>query len=122
MIIAWNKETDEAISPERAPVAGEWCCITEGSRVTKRQYFDPVTPDPGPRIMQTPDFLDKLAVINGDALGDAVSSADPVIKGLMFRLQSDPNINLDSPILDAGLDALVTATIISSEDKTALLA
>ena len=45
-IIAWNKETDTAITPERSPVDGEWACFADGQKVTKKQYNEPKEPEP----------------------------------------------------------------------------
>jgi len=39
-IIAWDKSTDKAVTPERMPINGEWCCYIDGKRTTKRQYND----------------------------------------------------------------------------------
>ena len=46
-VIAWDKTTNTAIAPERAPVDGEWCRVTVDGRVTKRTFYDePVTVPP----------------------------------------------------------------------------
>jgi len=45
IILAWDQENDIAITPERLPNDGEWCCITDGKRITKKQYHAPVDVD-----------------------------------------------------------------------------
>lgn len=48
-IIAWDKITDKAIQPERAPFDKEWCKIDEGGgKYVKKQWNEPaaITPDP----------------------------------------------------------------------------
>ena len=44
-ILAWDQANDIAIQPERLPLDGEWCCITDGKRITKKQYHAPVDID-----------------------------------------------------------------------------
>ena len=39
-IIAWDKNTDTAVEPERSPINGEWSRYTMDGRVTKRTYYD----------------------------------------------------------------------------------
>ncbi len=127
--IAWDQEEDIAVSPERHPLDGEWAYfdygvnpITKKHRTAKKQYHPQPNPeDLLPRDISRTDFLDKLQDINPTALGDAVISQDPIIQGLLFRLQSDSTISLDSSILKDGLDYLVEAGIMSDEDKVALL-
>ena len=46
-IIAWNEETDTAITPERLPEHGEWCNYIDGPRERKCQY------SPQPEIQAT---------------------------------------------------------------------
>ena len=41
-ILAWDQVNDIAINPERLPIDGEWCCITDGKRITKKQYHPPI--------------------------------------------------------------------------------
>ncbi len=40
IIIAWNKDTDTAVTPERPPVDGEWARFTIGNTIIKKQYND----------------------------------------------------------------------------------
>lgn len=42
--IAWDKDSDTAVTPERLPLDREWCAVIDGTRVTKKQYVPHSTP------------------------------------------------------------------------------
>jgi len=72
-----------------------------------------------PRSIPTADFLDRLSF---STLGNISVSNDAIVKGLLYRLQNDNNVNLDSENLIAGLDYLVGANLLTEAEKTKLLA
>lgn len=79
--IAWDKATDTAVSPERFPLDGEWCCVIDGARVTKKQYNEPKEPEPPAPIrnistgaMQRRFTIEEEVFITSDAAATVIKS------------------------------------------------
>ena len=62
MIIAWDKDLDVAVSPQRAAVHGEWALFPSGF---KKQYNEAQTPVATPVIPLTNLSMSANAVLNG---------------------------------------------------------
>lgn len=77
-VIAWDKETDTAVEPERTPTNGEWCRITRGKRVVKRQWFDPVDPEPvqDSKLVLAKNILQSLPLGTRRKLSEIRDNAD----------------------------------------------
>ena len=43
-VIAWDKDLNEPVNPERQPLDGEWAKFEDDGRVTFKHYFDPSAP------------------------------------------------------------------------------
>lgn len=61
-LIAWDKEADTAILPERPPVDLEWARFPSG---VKKQYNEPVAPNPEPIEIIITSITGAL-IVNGD--------------------------------------------------------
>lgn len=61
-LIAWNKETDTAMLPERLPVDLEWARFPSG---VKKQYNEPVTPVAEKPIVEITNIEVAGAVLTG---------------------------------------------------------
>lgn len=113
-IIAWNQETDKAVTPERLPNDGEWCQITDGARVTKRQWHEPV------------EVVEKLVIpITITAITDAISSdiatGEVVVKEQVpFTMTATIPLGVDAPFLvpvkriDTGRMIYVAAEVVNN--------
>jgi len=62
MIIAWDKELDVAVSPQREPVNGEWALFPSGF---KKQYNEPVITSPKPIVPMTNLVVSSEATLTG---------------------------------------------------------
>lgn len=103
--IAWDKENDVAILPERLPVHGEYSCRTQGKATIKAFYYEVVASEPEAiRKIMYSAFLDRFEV---ESLVAIESSNDPMVKVLEKKLQSKGQdkklIDLDDKDLENGL-------------------
>lgn len=72
-----------------------------------------------PRIIPTPDFVERLP---DAAIDKLVASNAAAAKAFIFKLQTARDINLDSPRLIAALDKMVTAGILTAQERANALA
>jgi hypothetical protein len=77
-LIAWNKETDTAITPERPPSDLEWARFPNG---VKKQYVEPKEPEPPAPIrtistgaMQRRFTIEEEVFIASDAAATVIKS------------------------------------------------
>lgn len=88
--------------------AGENCEI--GGTFDGVNFALPVRPAmPGPRTLSPAAFRDRFTADEMDAVIALAYGGDAVARRLLFKLQTQTSINLDSAELMAGLDYLVTA-------------
>lgn len=67
-----------------------------------------------PRIIPTPDFIERLP---DAAIDKLVASNADAAKAFVFKLQTSRDINLDSPRLIAALDKMVAAAILTAQER-----
>lgn len=119
-IIAWDKETDKAITPERSPVNGEWALFDNGKIKTKKQYNDLVTPSIKP-IREISAYAFRRRFTKLERKNIRKSQVDD-IQDVKESLEYASIVRLDHPFLIADIDVLVSNGIIDTTRKAELLA
>ena len=113
-IIAWNKETDTAILPERLPLDGEWAFFDYGDgRTAKKQYHEPV------EVVEKVIIPITITSITG-AISSDIVTGEVVVKELTpFTMTAAIPLGQDAPFLvpikrvDTGRVVYVAAEVVS---------
>lgn len=74
----------------------------------------PLTGKPGPRTVSPTAFRDRFTVAEMDAILALAYGGDAVARRLLFKLQTQTSIHLDSSELSSGLDYLVSVAVLTS--------
>ena len=114
-IIAWNKETDTAIIPERLPLGGEWAFFDYGEgRTAKKQYNEPVV------IPEKVVIPITVTSITG-AISSDIDTGEVVVKELTpFTMTASVPLGQDAPFLvpikrtDTNRIVYVSAEVVSN--------
>lgn len=94
-IIAWDREKDIAISPERFPSESEWALFTEGtSRVKKEYHVEVILEEPEVKIRQITKraFLQRLTQPERTAIR---KSLDDIVIDIYEDLKLAEFVDLD---------------------------
>jgi len=108
-IIAWNKDTNTAVVPERFPNNGEWARFTDGKRVCKKQYHpQPVPSTTTPRIISVDDFIDRIPRAAFEAITNSTSKEARAFVSMlnarnMIPLDNDKTVYYVGKMKAAGL-------------------
>ena len=117
-LIAWNKETDLPIKPERSPITGEWARHENG---VKKEYNNPVNLnseiDYGTTIT-TRAFTRRLNPIIREALRN---TDDEMAIDIREDLNFTSHPDLTDPDLNQSLEYLVYAGFMTQEESDYVL-